>query len=233
MSTRVTASGLDLKRWTEGHALAIVSMLLGVVSGIPAVWFAMVAALSFSALIWKFRMKWTPFGRFGPANAITLFRLLGILLLWLHGISGFAAVAAAALFLFALDAVDGWVARRRGLSSDFGEFFDKEVDAFFLLVLCAMLYLDRHIGMWILIPGLLRYLFVGYLSVVGPREIKEQRSRLGCWSYFLMILAAISAFVVGDPISVPLLIGMSCVLVFSFGDSVRRLHWPKALHEES
>lgn len=57
-----------------------------------------------------------------------------------------------------LDAVDGWVARRTGSITELGARFDMEVDAFLLLVLSA--YVAQIVGPWVLVIGLMRYVFV-------------------------------------------------------------------------
>lgn len=58
----------------------------------------------------------------------------------------------------ALDAVDGWLARRTASASELGARFDLEVDAFLLLVLSV--YVGRDIGWWVVVIGMLRYAFV-------------------------------------------------------------------------
>ncbi|GAB3386784.1 CDP-alcohol phosphatidyltransferase family protein [Humibacter soli] len=58
----------------------------------------------------------------------------------------------------ALDAVDGWVARRTASVSELGARYDMEVDAFLLLVLSA--YVAQTFGGWVLAIGLMRYAFV-------------------------------------------------------------------------
>ena len=58
----------------------------------------------------------------------------------------------------ALDAVDGWVARRTGTVSALGARFDMEVDAFLILVLSG--YVAPTLGGWVLAIGLMRYAFV-------------------------------------------------------------------------
>jgi hypothetical protein len=64
------------------------------------------------------------------------------------------SVAAIAL---ALDAVDGWVARRTEARS-VGANFDAEVDAFLILVLSV--YVARSAGAWVLLIGAARYVFL-------------------------------------------------------------------------
>jgi phosphatidylglycerophosphate synthase len=57
----------------------------------------------------------------------------------------------------ALDAVDGWVARRSKTESKLGARFDGEVDAFLILVLSV--YVAGSAGAWVLAIGAARYAF--------------------------------------------------------------------------
>lgn len=72
----------------------------------------------------------------------------------------------------ALDGVDGWLARRSGMSSAFGARFDMETDAALLLVLSVLALRFGKAGPWVLLIGLMRYLFVaaGWLMpwLTGP-----------------------------------------------------------------
>ena len=65
------------------------------------------------------------------------------------------SLAAVAL---ALDAVDGWVARRTRTIATFGAQFDGEVDAFLMLALSV--YVARSAGLWVLAIGAARYAFL-------------------------------------------------------------------------
>lgn len=69
-------------------------------------------------------------------------------------------VAALSLLSLSLDGIDGWVARRTGSASEFGARFDMELDAFFIVVLCAALIALDKVGSWVLLLGGARYLFV-------------------------------------------------------------------------
>lgn len=104
--------------------------------------------------------------RFGLANQVTLLRaglvcLAGGALLasgqapdisW-----SLAGLIAAAL---SLDALDGWLARRLGLTSAFGARFDIEIDALLLLILALLVWQAGRVDAWVLAIGLLRYGFV-------------------------------------------------------------------------
>jgi phosphatidylglycerophosphate synthase len=65
------------------------------------------------------------------------------------------SLAAAAL---ALDAVDGWVARRTRTTATLGAVFDAEADAFLILILSV--YMARSAGAWVLAIGVARYAFL-------------------------------------------------------------------------
>ena len=114
-----------------------------------------------------------PHARLGPANRVTLLRLALVALIAgmigepvpaapLASAPGLAwAVVVLATLTALLDAVDGHLARRSGLASAFGARFDMETDAFFILVLCALVVQVGQAGPWILASGLMRYAFVG------------------------------------------------------------------------
>ncbi len=101
---------------------------------------------------------------FGWANAATAARSTLVALVTALVATSFTAPVAATLLVvlasvaLALDAVDGWLARRTHGESELGARFDMEVDAFLLLVLSA--YVGQSLGWWVLTIGLLRYAFV-------------------------------------------------------------------------
>jgi phosphatidylglycerophosphate synthase len=134
------------------------------------------------------------------------------------------AVAGFAVTVFALDGVDGWLARRLGLASEFGEYLDKETDAFFMLVLCVLVYAGGRFGAWILVPGLLRYGFVVFLMLAKPPAVKERRSARGAWMSFGMISALLVAFTPFPTFYQPYALLMTLVLLYSFADSLLDLY---------
>jgi phosphatidylglycerophosphate synthase len=69
-----------------------------------------------------------------------------------------ALVVTLAAVALALDAVDGWVARRTAKATALGARFDGEVDAF--LILALSVYVAPACGAWVLAIGGARYLFL-------------------------------------------------------------------------
>jgi phosphatidylglycerophosphate synthase len=107
-----------------------------------------------------------PFPRFGPANYVTTSRvMLMALVAALIGEGAtpdilWCAVGATAL-VAALDGVDGWLARRSRMASDFGAQFDMETDALLIMALSILVWAHGKAGIWVLLCGAMRYLFVG------------------------------------------------------------------------
>lgn len=117
-----------------------------------------------------FAKNWTGIGAgLGAANQVTLARaVLLVLLLGMLGehvdeplMWGAVLVATAA---GVTDAIDGAIARRTGTASAFGARFDMETDAALVAVLALLAWYWQRAGMWVLMAGAARYLFV-----------------LGCW----------------------------------------------------
>jgi phosphatidylglycerophosphate synthase len=164
---------------------------------------------------------------FGAANAVTLGRgVLTLLLLALLGAPVSDALAwlavAVALVAVALDGVDGKLARARGEASAFGARFDMETDALLILVLAALVWQLDKAGVWILLAGLLRYVFVATsfaLPWLGAALPPSRRRQAVC---VVQIVALIGALVplVPTSASAPLaLVGLAC-LVWSFAVDV-------------
>jgi len=77
------------------------------------------------------------------------------------GEGGRWAVVGVGTLIMVLDGVDGWVARRTDSVSVYGARFDMETDAFLMLVLSVFVWTEGRAGVWVLLIGAMRYLFVG------------------------------------------------------------------------
>jgi phosphatidylglycerophosphate synthase len=225
----------ELIRWSTCHAAAIGLAGAAAAAG-ASVWIlSAAAAASFAVLLYRFRGRWTPGGQFGPANAVTFTRIAGILLL--PGFVPGPLVGLLALALFALDGVDGWLARRAGVAGAFGEFADKEGDALLVLMLCVLLYrLPQGIRPWILVPGMLRYAFVLFVAVARPPLEQEVRTRKGAWIAGLMtvsLVVAVASYPSHIQYALWLVAAMTLLLCYSFADSTLRVYGKSALEAKS
>ena len=102
--------------------------------------------------------------RLGPADWVTLARATLAVVVAALVADSFGEPAPVTLLVslaavaLALDAVDGWVARRTRTTATLGARFDGEVDAFLILVLSV--YVARSAGAWVLAIGAARYAFL-------------------------------------------------------------------------
>jgi phosphatidylglycerophosphate synthase len=122
--------------------------------------FAVIMGLSLG-----FLQQHHPFSKFGAANQITTLRAMLVALVGaLVGEPVMASVASAAVGASVaatlLDGVDGWLARRDHTASRFGARFDMEIDALLILALSVLAWRHDKAGEWVVISGLLRYVFV-------------------------------------------------------------------------
>jgi phosphatidylglycerophosphate synthase len=186
------------------HAVAVLTAC-GVAVVMRGPWpLAIGIGLSFLGLVGNAVGRWTPSGRFGPANVVTAGRLILLLLLAVFAYRLASSVLVAGFLLaLLLDLLDGFVARRGGHTSAFGASFDMEVDAVFVLVVGYWLWLRAGLGLWALGAGLLRYLYVLTLVLVPPSGIDRVRSRLGRAAFVvtascLLLALALGSSVVGS-----------------------------------
>jgi phosphatidylglycerophosphate synthase len=129
-----------------------------------------------------------PFPDFGRANQITTGRAalvaLVVALIFETAMPTAAAGAAATAFLAtSFDGLDGWLARRTQMESAFGARFDMEIDAVLIQALAILAWQHGKAGPWVLMSGLLRYLFVAAGSVwpwMGRPLAPSRRGRVIC-----------------------------------------------------
>lgn len=224
-------------RWPRG---AVVAVMLAVLATVVAAslgqtllddgrlaWRAAVLALGGGGLLLWLVAKHLTAASFGLANIVTLARgALTLLLLALLGAPvgtalGWLAVGLGSVAV-ALDGVDGQLARSRGEVSDFGARFDMETDALLILVLAALVWQLDKAGAWILLAGLLRYLFVvaSYVWSWFERPLPPSRRRQTiCVLQIVSLLGALAPFVAPTQSSLVGLLGL-LLLVWSFAVDV-------------
>lgn len=149
-----------------------------------------------------------PRAAFGRANEVTLFRV-GLIAL----VGGMIAIPAPPLWLqwtalgvtaiaIALDGVDGLLARRRGSATRLGAQFDMEVDAGLILLMSVLALQTGKVGVWVLMIGLWRYVFV-----VAGLVFRKLRAPLGpaVWRKAVCVLQSVGLLIVLLPVTDPLM----------------------------
>ncbi|MHC1550968.1 CDP-alcohol phosphatidyltransferase family protein [Phyllobacterium sp. K27] len=178
-------------------------------------------------------LKTHPYRQFGAANAITAIRA-GITCLiagalfqaeWLLETQMLPVLLAAAAIALCLDGIDGYVARRSAMNSDFGARYDMEVDAALILCLSILAFLFEKAGWWVMIIGSMRYLFVAaqYLDTRLRIELTPSLRRQTICVLQIVALGIILLPVVEAPISTVIAAVSLMTLSYSFGLDVTNL----------
>jgi phosphatidylglycerophosphate synthase len=108
----------------------------------------------------------------------------------------FAVIAATIVAV--LDGVDGWLARRTGMVTAFGARFDMEVDALLILVLAILAWRWDKAGPWVLMSGLLRYVFVAAGRVwpwLRAPLTPTRRARVICVVQIVALIVAVAPII--------------------------------------
>jgi phosphatidylglycerophosphate synthase len=120
----------------------------------------------------------------------------------------------------ALDAVDGWVARRTRTTRTLGAQFDAEVDAFLILVLSV--YVARSAGAWVLAIGAARYVFlaVGWVLPWMREPLPPRHWRKVVAATQGIVLAVAAADILPRSLTQATLVAALVLLAESFGRDV-------------
>lgn len=209
--------------WLAHTALGFPSAALGVAASIFVL---------FMGFISFWLPEHAPRTSLGTANRITIYRAALVAnlaaasvypsLIASQGVVLTAVMATA----FALDGVDGWIARRFDQASRFGARLDQELDALFTLVLAFTLFRMEVAGAWILIAGAWHYFYQGLRSSFSTFRIAlpfSHRRRIICGVAVGSLIVASSPFL--SPGSAETL-ALAAVLLLSISfliDIVRQL----------
>ena len=172
-----------------------------------------------------------PHDRLGLANIITLTRtaLIGSLVAPLSQPGILAAndslawtVLGVAIVSLCLDGVDGYFARRQQLTSAYGARFDMEVDSIFALLLAILALQSGKAGLWVLVLGGMRYMFVA-ASLLFPwldRPLPVRFSGKLICVIQIAVLIGLLAPIISGPVSWVMAGVATLLLTFSFGRDV-------------
>jgi phosphatidylglycerophosphate synthase len=118
-----------------------------------------------------------------------------------------------------MDGLDGTVARRLNQTSRAGEYLDMEIDALFVFIISYLHYHQQKLGVWIIIPGSMRYvyglLFFWMMEPLVTRPGKKIRSSIAV----LFFISLLFPFFLNEDIYTPLVIFSSILIIISFGIS--------------
>jgi len=170
--------------------------------------------------------------KFGAANQITLVRAVLVAVLAIHLIQPATPTAGWRIVIVAivaalLDGLDGWVARRTRTVSAFGTRFDMETDAALILVLAILAWQYGKAGPWVLLSGLLRYIFVaaGWLWPWMRAPLASTlRGKIVCVVQIVALIVAMAPRIAPPPSSLIAAIGLLALCYSFLVDTLRLWH---------
>jgi phosphatidylglycerophosphate synthase len=128
------------------------------------------------------------------------------------------------------------MARRTGMASRFGARFDMEIDALLILALAVLTWQSGKAGAWVVLSGLLRYVFVasGWLLPPMRQPLPDSRRRQTiCVIQVAGLIVALAPFVT-PPASELIASAALATLVYSFVvDTMWLLRTPGRYTDES
>lgn len=223
-------AGLPLGILSAGAAALALTWLTALMLGQQPAYLAPLLFLPALLAVIGLAQRHYSHGRFGAANAITLMRMaMATALLasvWVGQVTGWSVALVAGLSL-ALDGVDGFLARRQRLCSDFGARFDMEVDAALALILALHALKGDPVGAEILILGIMRYLFVAAMAFLPwlTRPLFPSWRRKAICVLQIATLIALQLPVMPDGAGITLARIAAIALVWSF---LRDVLWLRA-----
>ncbi|MEM7471854.1 MAG: CDP-alcohol phosphatidyltransferase family protein [Pseudomonadota bacterium] len=135
------------------------------------------------------------------------------------------AIFVIAFVAFAMDGLDGWLARKADLSSAFGARFDMEVDAVLSALLATILLMSGRVGPEVLLLGFMRYGFVA-LSFLVPRlkaDLPPSFRRKAVCVIQIATLLMLLCPLTPTALLVPATLSAALLLVWSFAVDARWL----------
>lgn len=183
---------------------------------VPVCLFLLISVLCLRGLVQSY-----PHDRFGACNMVTLGRA-GLVSVMAGAIFAPAApwhVFLIAVLALATDGLDGWLARRAGLSSAFGARFDMEMDALLGAVLALVLLTHGTVGPAVLVLGFSRYVFVlaglVWPALQGTLPESYRRKAICVIQIAALILLVLP---LTPPMAAPFIAALAAgLLVYSFG----------------
>lgn len=180
-------------------------------------------------LIWESIDRTHPYVRLGFANQVTLIRVAIACLLF-----GFAAdiaitdralpdkiawiISGLAFVGIILDGLDGWLARRERMTSNFGARLDMEADAFLILILSVLALLLEKAGAWVILLGAMRYIFwlagMKWRRLTAPLPVSWRRKAVCVLTG--LVLVAVMVPLTMPPLSTWLVFAGLLILIYSF-----------------
>lgn len=226
MGSHTSASNVIITASAGFAIVAAASVAIGVALDASALYVvkAVVLFAAIAAVVVASVRDGHPYATFGPANTVTLARAACVTLI--AALVGERASAMSAVVIIvvasgitALDGLDGRLARHTTMASAFGARFDMETDALLILALSILTWQHGKAGAWIVLSGLMRYLFIvaGWTWPCMRQPLPPSfRRKAVCVAQIVALLVALLPSV-APPASTAVAATSLALLAWSFG----------------
>lgn len=181
-----------------------------------------VSLVSFAAYIYMFSAELSNYSPFaGYANWITLFRVIiisFICVFWQQ--LALSTVLLISVIGVLLDWLDGFLARKLNLTSEFGLYLDMEADAFLVSVVSIILWISYDFHWIILLSGLLRYPYAVLLLFINGGNKKEPKRFYASFITGFFYISLLLAFLSQSTLAEYILYSSSILIILSFSRSL-------------
>jgi len=218
-----------IANWTLGHAVLMIAATVAAAAGhaqFLLIWAVTASMLVYLALNYQTWSLIQPIG--GYANQVTFVRFLLLLFaLAMQSVLNVYVFVALVIVVMIADGIDGYLARKYDQASAFGEVFDMEVDAFLALSISYLIWLDHHEVWWVLIAGLLRYVFALLYGLIGWQQRKRPSMPESKVFAVVFFIALLTPFILPWSISVWIVAGGCALVMFSFLKEFALFFWSR------
>ena len=208
----------QIERWSRYHAIGMILALVTFIN-VDRLWvLPVISFISFGYLvITKRDLLVTENLKMSRANLITLGRHDLLMILVLVSIYlEMSMIGISASLIACLDLLDGYYARKDKNTTILGEYLDKEVDALFVLMMCAMIYHFQLLPIWILMVGILRFIYVLILPWIKSPQDKEYKFKFGRVIAVILMIGLIGSFFIRYAFYEYVMIAVSVLVLISF-----------------
>lgn len=208
-------------RWSLGHSIGTLLATVACLQLQTAVPLIVLCGLSFAFLWWRHECFLKPQSVFaGPANWITVSRFIIIAyVLTFFEVLPLPVLVSLVSIAVLMDVLDGYIARRTHTQSAFGALFDMEVDSFYVIAMGLYFYFTTDFGLWLLIPGCIRYVYDIVRIVFVDEKFEPQRQSLAVFLAGFNFVLLIAALMLPSDLSLLVLLISLMVVCFSFSRS--------------
>jgi phosphatidylglycerophosphate synthase len=185
---------IDFHNWIIGNAVAMTIASISTYFFHSFIWLIGTALAAFLMLFQIAKMNKKSW--FTLPNLVTALRffLISCTMLTATYLSNYQLFILFGIAIF-MDGLDGYIAKRYQQTSALGALFDKEVDAFLVLILSFLLVRSYAVSPFLLIIGYLHYGYELFIYSLGWQALETPKNPIGRYMAAILFMGLLSPFI--------------------------------------